>query len=140
MLFRHSLTTCAFVGANRSDLNTVERLHYMKDKTTPFACTRARSITFEFYDPTESPALFTAPRNLTVDDCVRRLTSGVGYTGVQEKVIYSVPSSRAPSPPPSPEHQVVSPTESSVSISDYEDLADQLNQSSMTGKHHYPSV
>lgn len=135
------LTSCTLVGAHRSEIHTVERLHYLENETRPFAATRAKSITFEFYDHGHAPPLFTAPRDLTIDDCVHRLTTGVCYSDAHKrdvgKVVYSIPSSRAASPPPSPEvpTRPVSPTESSISAthSDYDDLADQLNQTSMTG-------
>ena len=115
----------------------------MENETCPFATTRAKSITFEFYDDDHAPPLFIAPRDLTIDDCVRRLTTGICYSdadhGVVGKVVYSIPSSHAPSPSPEvPTHPAL-PTESSISAthSDYDDLADQLNQTSMLGMNHF---
>lgn len=127
----------------------------MKNESHPFAATRAKSITFEFYDHDHAPPLFTAPHNLTVEDCICCLTTGVCYSdvhgGMVDRVEYSVPSSCAPSPPSSeaPTHSVpivylvplscapppeaptcpILLTESSISYthSDYEDLTDQLN-------------
>lgn len=119
----------------------------MKDAKTPFASTNARGITFEFYDPDYAPALFTAPRDLTIADCARRLTDGVGYSDgpnhSEDKVVYSIPSTRAPSPTSSPvvNSRSLSPTESRLSTTEFEDLADQLDQMSMTGKsYHYQTL
>lgn len=115
----------------------------MENETRPFAATRAKSITFEFYDDDHAPPLFTAPRDLTIDDCIRRLTTGVCYSdahdGVVGKVVYSIPSSRASSPSPEVPTRPTSPTESSISAthSDYDDLADQLNQMSMLGMNRF---
>lgn len=61
------------------------------------------------------------------------------HDGVVGKVVYSIPLSRASSPSPEVPTRPASPTESSISAthSDYDDLADQLNQTSMLGMNRF---